>query len=106
MTNPAIADLSLLAQSQPSPLVSLVPFVLMLAVFYFLLILPAQRRQKKLTEMLANLKSGDKVVTNGGMYGKIVGFDGEAVVLQIAEQVRIKVARSAVAGMQAESKES
>lgn len=105
MTDPAMADLSLLAQTQPNPLVSLVPFVLMLAVFYFLLILPAQRRQKKVGEMLANLKAGDRVITNGGIYGKIVGFDGDAVVLQIAEQVRIKVARSAVAGMQAEPKE-
>jgi len=105
MTNPAMADLSLLAQSQPNPLVSLVPFILMLVVFYFLLILPAQRRQRKTNDMLASLKSGDKVITNGGIYGKIVGFDGETLVLQIAEQVRIKVARSAVAGMQAEPKE-
>jgi len=106
MTNPAIADLSLLAQSQPNPLFSLVPFILMLVVFYFLLILPAQRRQRKITEMLGNLKSGDRVVTNGGIYGKVVGLDGDTLQLQISEQVRIKVARSAVAGMQSEGKES
>jgi len=106
MTNPAMADLSLLAQSQPNPIFSLVPFILMLVVFYFLLILPAQRRQRKTTEMLGNLKAGDRVVTNGGIYGKIVGFEGETVNLQVAEQVRIKVARSAVAGMQGEAKES
>lgn len=106
MTNPAAADLALLAQSQPSPLFSLVPFILMLVVFYFLLILPAQRRQRKISEMLGALKSGDKVITNGGIYGKVVGLDGDTLVLQIAEQVRIKVARSAVAGLQAEGKES
>jgi preprotein translocase subunit YajC len=100
-----MVDVSLLAQSQPSPLVTLVPFILMLGVFYFLLILPVQRRQKKTSEMLANLKSGDKVITNGGIYGTIVGLEEEAVQLRIADQVRIKVARSAVAGLQAESKE-
>jgi preprotein translocase subunit YajC len=56
--------------------------------------------------MLSNLKSGDKVITNGGIYGKVVGLDGDTLLLQVAEQVRIKIARSAVAGMQAEPKES
>lgn len=106
MTDPAVADVSLLAQSQPSPLFSLIPFILMLVVFYFLLILPAQRRQRKTNEMLGNLKSGDKVITNGGIYGTVVGLEGDTLQLRIADQVRIKIARSAVAGMQAESKES
>jgi preprotein translocase subunit YajC len=107
MTGPAIVDLSLLAQGQqPSALFGLIPFILMLVVFYFLLILPAQRRQKRVNEMLSNLKSGDKVITNGGIYGKVVGLDGDTLLLQVAEQVRIKIARSAVAGMQAEPKES
>ena len=106
MTNPALADFSLLAQTQPSPLFSLVPFILMLVVFYFLLILPAQRRQKRISEMLGNLKSGDRVITNGGIYGKVVGLDADTLQLQVAESVRIKVARSAVAGMQTEPKES
>ena len=105
MTSPALADFSLLAQSQPNPLFSLVPFILMLVVFYFLLILPAQRRQRRITEMLNALKSGDKVITNGGIYGKVVGLEGDTVQLQVAESVRIKVARSAVAGMQPEPKE-
>lgn len=106
MINPAMGDVSLLAQSQPSPLFSLIPFILMLVVFYFLLILPAQRRQKKVAEMLGGLKSGDKVITNGGIYGTIVGVEGDALQLRIADQVRIKVARSAVTGLQAEAKES
>ncbi len=106
MMNPAMADVSLLAQSQANPIFSLMPFVLMLVVFYFLLILPAQRRQNKTNEMLGNLKSGDKVITNGGIYGTVVGLEGEALQLRIADQVRIKVARSAVAGLQAEPKEN
>ena len=73
-----------------------------MVIFYFLMILPAQRRQKKVNEMLAALKNGDKVITNGGIYGTIVGLEGDTVQLRIAEQVKMKVARSAIAGMQAE----
>jgi preprotein translocase subunit YajC len=68
--------------------------------------MPAQRRQKKVGEMLRNLKNGDKVVTSGGIFGTIVGLEDDAVQLRIADQVKIKVARSAIAGLQAESKES
>jgi preprotein translocase subunit YajC len=77
------------------------PFILIMVIFYFLMILPAQRRQKKVNQMLANLKNGDKVITSGGIYGTIVGLENDAVQLRIAEQVKIKVSRSAVAGMQA-----
>ena len=66
------------------------------------MILPAQRRQKKVNEMLKNLKTGDKIITNGGIYGTIVGLEDEAVQLRIAEQVKVKVSRSAIAGLQAE----
>ena len=75
-------------------------------IFYFLMIMPAQRRQKKVAEMLKNLKAGDKVITNGGIYGTIVGLEDEAVQLRIAEQVKVKLARSAIAGLQTEPKES
>ncbi len=100
-------DLALAAQaSQPSGL----PFVIMMAavfvLMYLLLIMPAQRRQKKIAEMHRNLKNGDKVVTSGGIFGTIVGLEDDAVQLRIAEQVKIKVSRSAVAGLQVEKKES
>lgn len=88
-----------------SPLGSLgtfAPLVLIMIIMYVLLILPAQRRQKKLNAMLGALKSGDKVVTNGGIYGTVVGIEADAVQLRIAEQVKIKVARSAIAGLQPE----
>lgn len=107
MTDPAMVDFSLVAQGQqPSALFGLIPFILMLVVFYFLLIMPAQRRQKKVNEMLNALKSGDKVITNGGIYGTIVGVEGDALQLRIADQVRIKIARSAITALQAEPKES
>ena len=77
-----------------------------MVIFYFLMILPAQRRQKKVSQMLQELKNGDKVITNGGIYGTIVGLEDDSVQLRIAEQVKIKISRSAIAGLQAESKES
>ena len=96
-------ELSLMAQGQPSALTAFLPLVLIMGIFYVLLILPAQRRQKKLQEMLANLKTGDKIVTTGGLYGTIVGLEQDSVQLRIADQVRVKVARSAIAGHQPES---
>lgn len=73
-----------------------------MVIFYFLMIMPAQRRQKKVAEMLRNLKTGDKVITNGGIYGTIAGLDDDSVQLRIAEQVKIKVSRAAIAGLQAD----
>jgi preprotein translocase subunit YajC len=70
------------------------------------MIRPAQTRQKKVAAMLSNLKNGDKVITNGGIYGTVVGLESDAVQLRIAEQVKIKVSRTAIAGLQAENKES
>jgi preprotein translocase subunit YajC len=102
------ADLSLVAQSAgPAGLLAspIVMMVVVMGIFYFLLILPQQRRQKQVRGMLAGLKAGDKVITSGGIYGTIVGLEGDAVQLRVADQVRVKVARSAIAGLQPESKE-
>jgi preprotein translocase subunit YajC len=100
--------LALLAQaaSQPGGITLFLPLILIMVIFYFLMIMPAQRRQKKINEMLKNLKNGDKVVTTGGIYGTIVGLEDDAIQLRIAEQVKIKVSRNAIAGLQLESKES
>jgi len=86
-------------------LIAFLPLAIIMVIFYVLLILPAQRRQKKTQTMLSTLKTGDKVVTSGGLYGTIVALDGDAIQLRIADQVKVKVARSAVTGLQAESKE-
>jgi preprotein translocase subunit YajC len=92
--------------SQPGGITLFLPLILIMVVFYFLMIMPAQRRQKKITAMLSNLKNGDKVITNGGIYGTIAGLEDDAVQLRIAEQLKIKIARNAIAGLQAEEKES
>ena len=100
-------DVALLAQaSQQGSL----PFVVMMGglfvLMYLLLIMPAQRRQKKVSQMLSALKNGDKIVTTGGIYGTIVGLEDDAIQLRISDQVKIKLARNAVAGIQPEKKES
>ena len=99
-------DPSLIAQQSASGLIAILPFVLILVILYVLMILPAQRRQKKLSAMIAALKNGDKVITNGGLYGTVVGLDNDSIQLRIAEQVKIRVARNAIAGLQPEAKES
>lgn len=82
-------------------LVQLFPFVLIFGIFYFLLILPQQRQRRKTQQMLANLKTGDRVLTTGGIYGTIVGFrDANVVQLQVANQVKLEVARSAVTALE------
>ncbi|MDE3135843.1 MAG: preprotein translocase subunit YajC [Acidobacteriota bacterium] len=98
----------LVGQGQPSGgLVALLPLVLVLVIFYLLLILPAQRRQKKTAQMQLALKSGDKIVTNGGIYGVVAGVEGDTIQLRVADQVKLRVARNAIAGFQPEgAKES
>ena len=82
-------------------LVQLLPFVLIFGIFYFLLILPQQRQRRKVQDMLASLKTGDRVLTSGGVYGTIVDFKGaDVVLLQVASQVKLEVARSAITGLQ------
>ena len=76
------------------------PLVFILGIFYLIVFLPAKRRQKKLQEMITNLKSGDKVVTSGGVYGTVVGLRGDRIQLRIAENVKIDVSRNAVTAMQ------
>jgi preprotein translocase subunit YajC len=74
----------------------LIMMAVVMGIFYVMLILPQQRQRKKLQEMLGALKAGDKVITNGGIYGTINGLDGDTVILKIADQVKIRVARSAI----------
>jgi preprotein translocase subunit YajC len=99
-----LAHLALVAQGSPQAgaLGLFAPLILIMIIFYFLMIMPAQKRQKKVSQMLAALKTGDKIITNGGIFGTVVGIESDAVQLRIAEQVKIKIARNAVAGLQAE----
>lgn len=104
---PAPPDLVFALAAPPaggaSPLVSFIPFVLVLAIFYFVILMPMRKRQKKVDEFLAALKSGDRVVTTGGLYGTVAKVEEQSVHLQIAPNVRVEVARSAIAGFQGQA---
>ena len=85
---------------QPGGIISFLPLIFILGIFYLIVFLPARRRQKKLQEMVSNLKAGDKVVTSGGIYGTIVGFKDDRIQLRIAENVKIELSRNAVTALQ------
>jgi len=98
----------LLAMAAPadqamSPWVQLIPFALVLAIFYFVILLPMKRRQKKVQEFLDGLKIGDKVVTTGGIFGSITKVTEQSIQLQIAPNVRVDISRAAVVGFQGQA---
>ena len=83
-----------------NPFVQLIPIALVFAIFYFIILLPTKRRQKKLQEFLEALKVGDRVVTNGGIHGSVAKVNGNTVQLQIADKVRIEISKNAIVGYQ------
>jgi preprotein translocase subunit YajC len=85
---------------QPAGFVQVLPFALILGIFYFLILMPMKKRQKKVQEFQEALKVGDKVVTTSGIYGQITRLNEKSVQVQIADKVRIEVARAAVGGYQ------
>lgn len=85
---------------QPSIWVQLFPFALMLAVFYILVLLPMRRRQKKIQEFQNALQVGDKVITTSGIYGQVTKLSDTSVQIQIADKVKIEVAKASVGGYQ------
>jgi preprotein translocase subunit YajC len=91
------------APEQPSLLYSLLPMVAIFAIFYFLLIWPVRKRQKALQKLVENLKRGDKVVTNGGIYGEVSAVEGAVVHLKVADNLKIRVAKSAISGLEGEA---
>ena len=80
-------------------IVNLLPIAAIFLVFYFLVIAPASKQRKKTQDMLSTLKKGDRVVTSGGIYGTIQGVEADVVYLKIAENVKVRVARSAITGV-------
>jgi preprotein translocase subunit YajC len=90
---------------EPHPLASLVMMGLIFAIFYFVLILPMRSKQKKLEQLVKAMKTGDKVVLSSGIFGTIVGTEDDAFLVRIDDKTRIKVLKSAVAGLQASGTE-
>jgi preprotein translocase subunit YajC len=83
-----------------SPWLQLVPFALVLGIFYFIILLPMKRKQQKVQEFIDNLKVGDRVITTGGLHGQVTRLGGDTIQLQIADKVRVEVAKAAVGGYQ------
>ena len=94
----------LLAMATPdanvSPWVQLLPVAFVLAIFYFIILLPMKRRQKKVQQFLDALKVNDRVITTGGIYGVITKLSERSVQLQVADKVRIEVSKAAIGGYQ------
>ena len=84
------------AAQQPNFFTSLIPFVLMAVVFYFLLIRPQQQRQKKHTAMISAIKRGDTVVTSGGLIGKVNKVSDTEISVDLAENVRVRVVKGMI----------
>ncbi|GBC60781.1 preprotein translocase subunit YajC [Desulfonema ishimotonii] len=78
---------------------SFVPLILMFVIFYFLLIRPQQKKAKEHREMLSSLKKGDRIMTSGGLYGRIMSIDENSISLEIAEKIRVKISRGYVASL-------
>jgi len=87
-------------EGEPNPFASLIMMGLIFAIFYFVLILPMRRKQRKLDELIKELKSGDRVVLNSGIFGTIVGVEDDSFQLRVDDKTRLKVLKTAVAGLQ------
>ena len=100
LSHPFLIAMGAPQQGAPTPWLQLIPFALILAIFYFVMVLPMRKRQQKVQAFLAGLKVGDKVITSGGIYGTITRVSDHSVQLQIANNVRIEVSRAAIVGYQ------
>jgi preprotein translocase subunit YajC len=85
---------------QANLLWQILPFVPIVAIFYFLVLMPARKKQKKIQEFQSGLKVNDKVITTSGIYGQITRLGEQSIQIQIADKVRIEVARASVGGYQ------
>jgi len=83
-----------------NPLLQFAPMFLIFALFYVLMIVPSRKRQKALQQLLDNLKKGDRVFTSGGLYGEVAAVTGAMVVLKVADNVKVRVAKSAITGLE------
>ncbi len=81
---------------QPNPLVNLMPIIIIFVIFYFLLIRPQQKKQAEHQKMISELKKNDEVVTMGGIHGVIVNVKDDAVVVKIADNVKVEVQKNSI----------
>lgn len=86
----------------PGGLLGILPYALILGIFYFVILMPMKKRQKKVQQFQSNLSVGDRIVTTGGIYGQVMKLNEKTVQIQIADKVRIEIARAAIGGKQGE----
>lgn len=100
MSNLSLALMTPQGGSDGGSMIStLLMFGVIIAIFYFMIIRPQSKRQKERQKMLGAMKKGDKVVTNGGIHGKIVAMEDKTVLVEIADNVKVKVEKSAVSAV-------
>ena len=92
--------MSLAQQGIPDVFIQFAPIIFIGFIFYLPIFMPIKKNHKKLDAMIAALKSGDKVITNAGIYGVIAGVKERTLILKIADQVKIEIAKNAIAGLQ------
>jgi preprotein translocase subunit YajC len=90
----------------PSILLQFAPLAIIFAIFYFVAIAPMRKRQQELQKTIEGLTKGDRVITNGGLYGEVAAVDGGTLILKIAENTKVRVAKSAIAGLQPDAESS
>jgi len=81
-------------------LIQFAPILIIGVIFYLLIFMPMRKRQKKVEAMITALRNGDKVITNSGIYGVVAGVKEKTLILKIADQVKIEIAKNAIAGLQ------
>ena len=92
--------------AQVNPLISFLPLILMVAVFYFLLIRPQRKRQRELQKMIEDLKKGDRVITSGGIIGTVTSIQNDYLVIKMGQDdgTKVEILKSAVTGLREEKK--
>ena len=96
----AFGNVYFLGSPGPNSPWMLVPYILIVGIFYFVLLQPMRRKQKKVQQFLEGLKVGDRIITTGGIYGQVTRLGEQSVQLQIADKLRIEVAKAAIGGYQ------
>lgn len=91
-------------QGRGAGLAGFIPLIIIFAIFYLLLIRPMRAKQKKLRQLIENLRNGDKIISTGGIYGTVLGITEDTILLKIADNIKIVISRNAVAGLQPEKK--
>ena len=84
----------------PDIFIQFAPIIIIGVIFYLLIFMPMKKRQKKVDTMINLLKNGDKVITSSGIYGVVAGVKDKTLILKIADQVKIEISKSAIAGLQ------